>query len=164
LLSKDGEARCQSLNRLADRVALRREVGREAVQRLDRLDDVRLLRVQTTDESVQLVQRGLRLRLSAGEGLDHLLVDRLQLRQAAAVEQEAKRREDFLNLGAAPRAVEWDGVAVAECPLWTFADRIGQCHELLPEQARLSDCRVGVVGQADLLVDPQPHDRHESMQ
>ena len=104
----------QLLEGLVDRRQLLLGREREPVERLDRVDDVFLVVVELAGEDAQLAQHGLRRVLAALEGQVELLGDGLELRDAAAVEQQAQRAEHLLDLRVAAGALDRDGVAVPE--------------------------------------------------
>ena len=70
---------------------------------------------------------------------------------AAAVEQQAERAEDLLDLGVAAGALERDHVAVCERLVLCVARRGAQRDELLAQQAGLADLGDRVVGQLDVV-------------
>ena len=84
----------------------------EPVERLDRVDDVGLVLVELAGEAPSWRSTDLRGVLAALEGEVELLGDRLELRDAATVEQQAQRTEHLLDLGVAAGPLERDRVAV----------------------------------------------------
>ena len=81
------------------------------------------------------------------------LADRLQLGDAAAVEEQAERAEHFLDLGVAAGALERDVVAVAERLVGGAGLGRGERHELLAEQAGLADRGDRVVREAGVVAE-----------
>ena len=115
--------------------------------------DLRLLRVEPADEGVELVEGVLQLVLPALQRLAELAVDRLQLGQAAAVEDQRHRAEELLDLHVAVGPLERDEGPSRRSPVGSALPGGGQLHVLLPEQRGLLDRGDRVRGQLDVAVD-----------
>ena len=136
----------QLLERLVDVALLLARGDREPVEGLDRVDDLRLVGVEGPGEGVDLGEHRADVVLAAGDRLVELLGDGLELRHAAAVEDQAQRAEHLLDLRVAAAPLERDDLAVGERALRPGLGR-RERDELLAEQAGLADLGDRVLGQ-----------------
>ena len=114
LLVERGQRARQLLERGVDRALLVADRLGQPVDRVDGVDDVGLVVVELGHELADLVEHRAGRALAAVERLVDLGRDRLELGDAAAVEDQAQRTEHLLDLGVAPGLVERDLGAVGE--------------------------------------------------
>ena len=95
----------------------------------------------------------LDLGLAALQRVAQLPVDRLQLGEPAAVEDQRQGAEELLDLDVAVGALERDARVVAEAALRLLVARRGQLDVLLAQQGGLLDHRHRVGRQVDVAVD-----------
>ena len=114
-LSMRGQRAGQLLERGVDAALLLAHRDREPVERVDRVDDVGLVVVELGHQRVGSGCSTERAEPSRPcRALLSSCVDGLELRHAAAVEQQAERAEHLLDLGVATGPLERDHVAAAQ--------------------------------------------------
>ena len=126
-------------------------VRQQPVGGVDGVDDVVALRVQLAREGVQLAEEIPDLMGTPGQDLVDLVLDDLEVRNAAAAQHHGQAGERLLGRGIGRRVVQRDGVAGLEL-LWRRIWRCGQFDVLRTQQAGLADLGGGVLRKPDALV------------
>jgi hypothetical protein len=153
LLVDDVEARADGVQRRLDGAGAGGQGARERVRAVQRPVDLRPLCVEPAEEGVQLGERAADGGLPALQRETEFPVDRLELRQTAAVQDQREGTEEFLDLDVPVGPRQRDVRVVAQAPLRLLVAGSRELDELLPQQRRLLDLRHRVRGEVDVAVD-----------